>query len=239
MIQVVLPLCGKGMRFQISGDKRVYKPFYVFENKMLLSFALSSFLEKLNIDVKIYAVILKEDNLLFSVSENLLKLNAGIEVIELDKRPAGPLLTVMSLDNILDQRLPICILDCDIDFRTKNFLDFLNLQNYYAQSLDAVCLYFKGTNPQHSFLKIKNGAVEEVREKNPFTDNSLAGCYFFSNSGLFFSHAKMAIQSMDPIKSEYYISFVMSSFIRHNLRVHGFELDFYRSLGSLEEIKRL
>jgi capsule biosynthesis phosphatase len=89
-----------------------------------------------------------------------------------------------------------------------------------------------------SFIKIKDGYITEIQEKNKISDYYCCGIYGFKNANVFKSYAVKLLQSNIKSKNEFYFSTLYQFMIQNNERIVPLKMEKTYHLGSKTEIEK-
>tara|TARA_R110000868_G_scaffold124816_1_gene329710 strand:- start:780 stop:2348 length:1569 start_codon:yes stop_codon:yes gene_type:complete len=228
-IQLVIPMSGKGQRFVDAGYKDP-KSLIIVDGKPIIEHVLNLFP-----GIEDVVFICDETHIKTTNMENELKRispNCKIHSIaRTDKR--GPVCSINAIVEKLDPNKEIIISYCDYgtvwDF--EKFLSTIH-DNDYAGAIPC----YTGFHPHmlgkdhYAYIKHTNNIVEQIKEKEPFTDNKMSeyasnGTYYFKSANLVKKYFQKAIDQNLIIKDEYYVSLVYNLLIEEGLKVGIFEIE--------------
>ena len=88
-----------------------------------------------------------------------------------------------------------------------------------------------------SFAKItEENVVTRIEEKNPISDDALAGGFMWKHGSDFIKYADCIIAKEEKVRGEYYIAPVMNEAIEDGLKIINWKLDNMVSMGTPEEL---
>ena len=82
-----------------------------------------------------------------------------------------------------------------------------------ASNAGAAMLTFKSVHPRWCYVRATDGVIEEAVEKNPVSNQAVAGVYFFKSGELFSELAMKAIINGRDVDSRFYTSSVINEYI--------------------------
>ena len=91
----------------------------------------------------------------------------------LDSPTRGALETCFSAKEKLNGSEPLLILDCDLTFISKEFIQFCNTPNG-SHGFPV----FSSNDPRYSYCRLNDRNVIETAEKEVISSNAIAGAYF-------------------------------------------------------------
>jgi NDP-sugar pyrophosphorylase family protein len=101
----------------------------------------------------------------------------------------------------------------------------LMLQFWKEKSADAGLVTFKSVHPRWSYARITDGLVVQTAEKNPISNNAIAGVYYFNNSKCFMEASFSVIKNDVQLNGNYFISPVINEFVLKSKSVFPFNID--------------
>jgi len=203
-VNIVIPMAGNGSRFAKAGYKDPKPLIPVFGQPMI-----SWVVKNLGVEAK-YTFLIRKD--FEHAREYLNELVPGCNVITIDKVTEGAACTVLLAKEQIDNDDPLLIINSDqyIEFEgCENAFQFI-FDFLYKPSeahLDGKISTFDGQgHPKWSYAKLnKDGLVEEVREKDPFSDHATTGLYMWKRGSDFVKYANQMISKNIRVNNEFYV----------------------------------
>lgn len=226
-------MAGEGSRFKKEGYT-VPKPLLKIDGKYFFEKALDSLKEivKQYVDVN-YTFIVRQEHINNNNINILLKNKIkNCNIISVKETTRGAAETCMLAEKYIQDDENVIILDCDLFARSYSFEN--SIKNFRG---DGAVLSFDSNSNKYSYaLTDEHNRVIKTAEKNPISNNALAGVYFFKTGYLFKKYAKRLIEEND-VKNikEYYISLIYNKMIEDTLSITLFKLDELKSFGTPEE----
>lgn len=230
-MNIIIPLCGKGVRFKNEGYLNPKPLIKVFE-KEIIFYVLDNL--DINPEDNIFIIYNKDlDDYDFKYIIN--KKYPNVNLIKLDIYTKGAAETIYLginyiIKNINNYHLKTILIDGDT-FYTENIIKLFRDVDYngvfYVKNYD--------TNPIFSYIKLnEENKIIDIKEKNKISDNANTGAYAFSNINTLLKYSKFIIDNDICIKDEPYISCIIDEMIKNNERFCGIELnpDFVHVLGT-------
>lgn len=215
-----MPLAGKSDLF-VNAGYHYPKPLIEINGKTMIEWVVSnpSKIERLH---QFIFIVKEEDVIKYHLDNTLRLICPGCEIIKIKNQTKGGLCSVlMAIDKVMpDDSLLILNSDqiVDIDF---NEVD----QFWLKEKADAGLVTFNSVHPRWSYARIEEGLIVQTAEKNPISNQSIAGYYYFENSELFFQAAFQTIKNDVQLEGMYYISPVINQYVLNNLKVNFFKID--------------
>lgn len=222
---VIMPMAGIAKRF-IDAGFILPKPLVEINNRPMIEYVLSNFKDFNNI--KFLPVVLREhiDNFhIDSVINRLIPETRILGIHARDSVSSGAAKTVLDAIESFnigdDEELVVCNCDQFINWKVSDFL--LRKQ----QEADSHwILTFRSVSPKWSYVRIKNGLVTEVAEKNPISNIATVGIYFFKTCGDFKFAAEQMMSKNIRVNNEFYVCPVFNELVERgdNIRIYDVEM---------------
>jgi NDP-sugar pyrophosphorylase family protein len=228
MINIVIPMAGRGQRFIDEGYDKP-KPLIEVMGVPMIKRVIDSLALK-KYECRFIFIALQEH------------LEQGLQDYLSDKGTVIPLnlvtegavcTTLMALKHI-NNDTPLVIANCD-QYLEWDFDNFISDASEY----DGSVVVFNSTNPHHSYALVKKGVVIQVAEKVVISDKACAGIYYFSRGSDYINSAVMMIAKNIRTNNEFYIAPVYNELISDHRRLSIYEIDVNKKhmLGTPNELK--
>ena len=234
MINVVIPMAGRGSRFFDAGYKNP-KPFIEINNKTLIEIVL----DNLSI-VNAHYYLLAQREHLITQSRTIKRISDSFRVtfIPIDKITEGAACTVLHAHRFINNDNPLLLANSD-QFIQSDINDYII--DCLSRKLDGSILTFndKGKNPKWSFAKLdEKGLVVEVKEKQPISENASVGIYYFSKGRYFVESALDMIVANERVNGEFYTCPVYNYCIKNGLKIgiYNIPTEFMHGLGTPDDL---
>ena len=214
MINVVIPMAGKGQRFVEAGYDKP-KPMIDVCGVPMIKRVIDSLTSKYNKCNFIFIAL--QEHL-----DNGLKdfLEQQGTIIPLDIVTEGAACTTLMALPHINNDTQLVIANCD-QYLEWDFDDFLNK----AVEVDGSLVVFNSTNPHHSYAKVKKGQVVEVAEKKVISDKACAGIYYFRHGFEYIESVVMMIAKNIRTNNEFYIAPAYNELIVGGGDISVYEVD--------------
>lgn len=225
---ILIPMAGAGQRFKNEGFK-LPKPLIDVNGKPMIQRVI----ENLNIDANYVFVVQKEHYENFNLGTMLSLMVPNCKIIQTEGLTEGAACTTLLAKEYInnDDHLLIANSDQWVDWDSCDFM-----YNMIANELDGGILSFRDSNPKWSFAKIDNsGYVTQVAEKNPISDISTVGIYYFNRGKEYVSCAEEMIERKLKVFNEYYVCPVYNIMIERNKKIKTFDCKKMYGLGTPED----
>ena len=220
-MNIIIPLGGKGERFQKEGYLEP-KPLIKVLNKEILFYTIDNLsIEK---DDKIF-IIYNKDLEYYDFEKIINDKYPKINLIKLNFQTKGACETVfIGLENIISSNnyhKKTILIDGDT-FYTQNILEkFRKINNknavFYTKNYEE--------NPIFSYIKMDDeNNIIAIKEKEKISVNANTGAYAFDNINILYEHSKYIVENNITFKNECYTSCIIDNMIKENEPFIGIEL---------------
>lgn len=233
-IQIVIIAAGAGTRFKKEGFLED-KPFILVNKKMIIEYAIESFLDYENKIV----VFLKEFLNKYPNQIEYLKNKYKIRLVFIDKLTKGAAETASLVENIVCKNRALLIADSD-NFYINNQTSFFIEKALKMKENQANLSVFENNLPLFSYIKIKNNLVVKTVEKQVVSNLAISGMYFFKKAKFFFRAFRIMKKNNLKINNEFYLSNIYNILINKFKQKVGFykiQNQNYKSLGTPLQVK--
>lgn len=237
MINIVVPMAGKGSRFKTEGFP-MPKPLIPVKNKPMIQLVIDNLKPR---RPHRFIFICLEEHLADHNLENLLKTWApGALVIPLKEVTEGAACTVLLAEKFINNSTPLMIANCD------QWVD-IDINHYLAESdkpnLDGLIMTMKANDPKWSFVRFNpSGKIDGVLEKQVVSDEATVGIYNFKRGSDYVSAAKSMIAKNKRVNGEFYVAPVYNELIETGAKLGiynvGSELNGMYGLGIPSDLKK-
>ena len=233
-MNIIIPLCGIGKRFQEARYKSP-KPLIDVFNKKMIEHVLDSLDTNPNDKLFIiYHTSLEE----YGFSKLIKECYPHIILIPIYKRTDGAAETILyGIQYITQHHLATnsqtLLIDCDTLYHVPILEKFRRLTTSAT-----LCFEDVNSNPIYSYVRVEEGHIVQIREKEKISTYANTGAYFFQNTKELQVHCQEIIQKNIRYKNEYYISCVIQNMIESGIIFQAVQIQRsqYSSLGTPEEL---
>ena len=228
MINIVIPMAGKGQRFVESGYDKP-KPLIDVCGAPMIKRVIDSLTLK-NSEYNFIFIALQE-HLDDGLKEYLEKYGT---IIPLNVVTEGAASTTLMAMKQINNDYPLVIANCD-QYLEWDFDDFIEKSEQYEGSL----VVFNSTNPHHSYTLVKQKNLVQVAEKIVISDKACAGIYYFKRGRDYIDAVVQMIAKNIRTNNEFYIAPVYNELILDGKKMTVYEVDVNRKhmLGTPYELK--
>ena len=236
MLNIVIPMAGRGSRFQEAGYA-FPKPLIDIRGKTMIEVVINNLKPKT--EHKFIFVCQKEHYEKYDL-HNILKnaTNNNFEVVLINGITAGAACTVLCAKKYIDSNDELLIANSDqfIDFDINDFLKKARNKN-----TDGLIMTFEASHPKWSYARIdKNGLVLEVAEKKVISNKATVGIYYFKKGSDFIKGVESMIKKNITHNNEFYVCPVYNEIILSKKTIMTSDIDQQKmhGLGTPEDLEQ-
>jgi dTDP-glucose pyrophosphorylase len=220
MLKIIIPLAGNSDLYYNAGY--LYpKPIIDINGKTMIEYVIEN-TNKLNIEFQYIFIIKDEDATKYHLDNTLKIIAPNSQIIKLKHDTKGALCSILMSIDLISENDSLLILNGDqiLD------IDFEKVHSMWQNMLvDMGVITFKSVHPRWSYVRIENDDIIESAEKNPISDNAIAGYYYFKNSKLFFNLAYEVINNNVSCDNNFYVSSIINQYILKNKKVKNIRIE--------------
>jgi NDP-sugar pyrophosphorylase family protein len=235
MLNIVIPMAGKGSRFQEVGYS-FPKPLIDIGGKTMIEVVVNNLKPKC--DHKFIFICQKDHYEKYDLYHILKKATDNkFEIIQINGITEGAACTVLTaikhIDN--DDELLVANSDQFIEGDIDDFIDSARKKN-----ADGYIMTFKASHPKWSYARVdKSGKVLEVAEKQVISDNATVGIYYFKKGSDFVQSVQSMINKNIRFNNEFYVcpSFNEMILLDKNVYIEEIPYDKMHGLGTPQDLE--
>jgi len=201
MLNIVVPMAGKGSRFAREGYE-LPKPLIDVAGKHMIEVVIKNLTPK--IPHRFIFVCQKNHIEKYDLVTVFKRVCKDFEIIGIDSVTDGAAITVLKARGFIENSEQLMIANSDqwIDTDINDYLDDIN-----RRSLDGCMLTMKASDPKWSYAKVSSsGYVTEVVEKVVVSDEATVGIYNFAKGSDFCKYADYMISEDIRSNGEFYVA---------------------------------
>lgn len=230
-LNIVIPACGYGRRFQDVGIW-LTKPLIKVFDRTLIDWSVSS----LGLKGNYIFIIREEDQIKFSLASYLRDTFGRCQIIQLKEGTEGAACTVLKATKYINNDNPLLVANCDqyIEWNPNSF--FNKIVNFKA---DGGILTFNADHPKWSYVRLNDQElVAEVAEKKVISNHASVGVYYWKKGKYFVDSAKRMIDLEDRVNNEFYIAPSYNYCIEDGARIIHYPVRRMLGLGTPEDLEQ-
>jgi NDP-sugar pyrophosphorylase family protein len=220
MLKIIIPLAGSSEIFQKAGFPYP-KPLIEIKGKPMIEWVIES-TKSLVMPNQIVFIIKEEDCNVYHLDNTLKLLDSNCEIVKIKNNTKGGLCSVLMAVDKIGNEDSILILNSDQIIEK----DLSEINNYWIKKQsDVGVVTFKSVHPRWSYALSEEEKIIQTAEKNPISNQAIAGYYYFNSAELFFDCAFQTIINDVQTDGMFFISPVINEFILRNKKVNFYQLD--------------
>jgi dTDP-glucose pyrophosphorylase len=233
-MNIVIPMAGRGSRFQVAGYS-LPKPLIDVMGKPMIEVVVD------NIGLKGHYIflVLAEHEEQYKVTEKLHCIcgKNATTVILVDQVTQGAACTVLLAKDEIDNKKPLFIANSDqwMDWSPAHFKRYMK-----EKKADGGILTFLADDPKWSFAKVDylTNRVLEVAEKKVISNVATVGAYYFAKGSEFVAAAEDMIAKDMRVNGEFYVCPVYNQMIAAGKTILNYPIPEMWGLGTPADLTR-
>lgn len=201
MLNIVVPMAGRGSRFATAGYD-VPKPLIDVNGKYMIEVVINNLTP--SCPHRFIFVCQEEHYHKFKLESLFTKSCENYEVVTINGITEGAAVTVMKASQLIDSENPLMIANSDqwVDFSIDEYLCDMS-----QRDLDGSMLTMRACDPKWSYARIDDeGMVSEVVEKVVISDEATVGVYNFKSGKVFCALTRKMIEKGIKSNGEFYVA---------------------------------
>ncbi len=234
MINIVIPMAGI-KPFNEDAKNQYPLPLIEIQGKPLIQYVMDN-LNTLNEEKQFIFILSESDCNKYHIDNTLRQLSNNCLFIPLKNKTKGAVCSVLMAIDIIDPHSELLIVNSDqvieIDYN-KVLAYFRNMKT------DGGVISFNSVHPRWSFIRTEKELVTETTEKNPISNQAIAGFYYFKKGVDFTNASFQAIYHDANLEGNYYTSSVFNEMILENKKIVHYPIDnnCYHSFYSPQKLR--
>jgi len=239
-MKIIIPMAGSGQRFVDEGYVDP-KPLIEVNGKMIIEYILDMFSP-----TDEYVFVCNDKHLeTTNMRDVLINLAPTAKIVSMPPHKLGPVYSVKQVYDHIEDDEEVIVSYCDNPYLwdSKYFMQYIR-----NNELDGCVISHSGFHPHSlnhtkmAFMKTKAGLVEEIKEKECYTDDPMSehastGTYYFKRGRDVKKYFDIAIEEDVSYNGEYYVTLVYNLLIRDGLRIGYYDTPFATVMGTPEEVE--
>jgi len=251
MLNIVVPLAGKGSRFVDAGHEDP-KPFIDVAGIPMILRVIENLMPY---EAHRFIFIARREHELYIKKH----MSFATDVIYIDEVTEGAACTVLLAEKFINNNDPLIIANsdqlvewnqgasvqtyCDDAYGTQitwkesnNIQDMINTCE--TQGYEGMIATFNANHPKWSYARTSGGRVVEVAEKKVISNHATVGIYFYRLGKFFVQAAKRMIKKNIRVNGEFYVCPVFNEMIDMRWTVGIYLVSHMVGLGTPEDLRR-
>lgn len=229
-MQIVIPMAGRGKRFEDAGFS-VPKPLIEVHGRPMIQLVV----ENLGIQGNYIFICRKDHYQKYSLETMLNRICPRCQIILVDQITEGAASTVLLAKELINNEDELVIANSDqwVDWHPSNFLSYLR-----QRDADGGILTFTAYDDKWSFVKLdENGRVTEVAEKKRISDIATVGIYYYKKGSYFVKAAEQMIEKNIRINNEFYVAPAYNEMILAGKKIYIYPVSKMLGLGTPTDLE--
>jgi NDP-sugar pyrophosphorylase family protein len=219
MLNIIIPMAGRGSRFQEAGYE-VPKPLIPVHGLPMIEVVINNL--RPQCPHRFTFLCLQEHARLFPLQKLLRRAAPGSSMVLVNGVTEGAACTVLLARDIIDCEQPLMIANCDqwIDASIDDYL-----ATFAPGSWDGFLMTMSSQLSKWSYVKrTAGGMVEGVVEKQVVSSEATVGIYNFARGRDFVKAADAMIAANDRVNGEFYVAPTYSWLVRAGGRIETYSI---------------
>lgn len=219
MLNIVIPMAGRGSRFAEAGYE-LPKPLINVSGEPMIARVIENI--RPSCEHRFVFICQKEHIEKYDLKEKLRNFARDCEVVTVNYITEGAACTVLLAERYIDNDDELMIANSD------QYVD-ININDYLGamEDADGLIMTMPASDPKWSFIKYDDdGYVTMVREKEVISEEATVGIYNYRSGSDFVKYAKRMIEKDIRVNGEFYVAPVYNEMISDGKRVR------YHNVGS-------
>ena len=220
MLNIVIPMAGKGSRFANKGFKKP-KPLIDINGKTMIQIVIENL--KPNTPHRFIFIVQKEHIRKYSADKLLKSLCPNCIIIPIEEITKGAACSVLKSKKYINSNQPLMIANSDqwVNISINDYIEFCQKSKVQGQIMTMF-----SNDSKWSYINFDNhGNIIDVVEKIVVSDQATVGIYNFSRGDIFCKYAEQMIIDQNMSKGEYYVAPVYKYMIQDNQRIELYNID--------------
>lgn len=212
MLNIVIPMAGRGSRFAQAGYK-MPKPLIDIYGHPMIEYVTKNITPKC--DHRFIYICQQEHLEKFGLRDELERMAPGCEIITIDHITEGAACTVLLAEKYIDYDDPMMIANSDqfVDTDINKYLEAIG-------DADGLIMTMPASDPKWSYIKYnEEKQVTLVREKEVISDEATVGIYNYAHGSDYVKYAHQMIEKDIRVNNEFYVAPVYNEAIEDGKRI--------------------
>lgn len=229
MLNIVIPMAGRGSRFAEAGFEKP-KPLIDIHGLPMIEYVVKNITPRCE---HRFIFICQQEHLKSYDLEGILhRLSSGCIVIPITYVTEGAACTVLLSEKYINNEDSLMIANCDqyIDICIDKYLSAMG-------TYDGLIMTMPASHPKWSYIKYEGEEVNYVREKEVISDQATVGIYNYKHGYNFVKYAHQMIDRNIRVNNEFYVAPVYNEMIEAGQRITYYDIgDRMFGLGTPEDL---
>lgn len=212
MLNIVVPMAGRGSRFADAGYS-MPKPLIDVHGRPMIEYVTKNITP--NCEHRFIYICQREHLEKFDLENRLKTIAPGCVVITVDHITEGAACTVLLAESYIDNDDPMMIANSD-QYVDTDINDYLKVMG----ENDGLIMTMPASDPKWSFVKYdERGLVTMVREKEVISNEATVGIYNYKRGSDFVNFTHRMIDKNIRVNNEFYVAPVYNEMIEDGMKI--------------------
>lgn len=212
MLNIVIPMAGRGSRFANAGYE-LPKPLIDVMGQPMVELVTKNIAPECG---HRFIYICQEEHMeKYGLEELLKKISPGCEMVVIDHITEGAACTVLLAAEYIDTKDALMIANSDqyVDMSIDEYINSI-------ENEDGLIMTMPADDPKWSFIRYdEDGYVTEVREKQVISNEATVGIYNYAHGSDFVRYANQMIEKDVRVNGEFYVAPVYNEMISDGKKI--------------------
>lgn len=217
MINIVIPMAGRGSRFKDAGYTKP-KPMIDVHGRPMIECVTRNITPK---EEHVFIYLCLQEHLdKYNLKKFLEKMNPGCIVVPVDQVTEGAACTVLLAEKYInnDNQLMIANSDQYVEADIDEYIRTID-------GMDGLIMTMTANDPKWSFINYdENGLVTMVREKEVISNEATVGIYNFMKGSDYVKYAHQMIKKNIRVNNEFYVAPVYNEMVEAGGKIVYFNI---------------
>ena len=240
-MQIIVPMSGYGERFRRAGYA-LPKALIEVDGKPIIAHVIDMFPGETDFIFICNKEHLNNGN--YNMEKTLKNYCPNARIVGINPHKLGPVHAVLEVKSYLNLDRPVIVNYCDFScyWDWEHFKKFVMI----SKCIGAIPAY-KGFHPHslgstnYAYLKHTNGWLEDIKEKEPFTENRMdefasSGTYYFSKANIMIDAFQEILDKQLNVGGEYYVSIAYKPLLEKKCSIVVYPLQHFMQWGTPEDL---
>lgn len=219
MLNIVVPMAGRGQRFVAAGYN-LPKPLIPVHGMPMVELIIGNL--RPSTPHRFHFLIQRAHDTVYGLSLALRDWAPGCSITHVDGITEGAACTVLLARDRINNKDPLMIANCDqwVDTNMDEYLSTMR-----AKTLDGLIMTMTACDPKWSYVRFEpSGSITEVVEKKVVSNEATVGIYNFLQGADFVHGADKMIEKNLRVNDEFYVAPVYNELIAVGKRIGVFNI---------------
>jgi NDP-sugar pyrophosphorylase family protein len=234
MLKIIIPLASDHF-IDESGQFNYPLPLIEINGKSVIEYVLSD-LDKISGEKQLIFILKEQDCTKYNLDNSLKLLVENPVIVPLKAKTKGAVCSILMAIDYINHDDEILIVNSD-QIIECDYNDVL--ANFRKHKADGGIISFNSVHPRWSYAKVIDKEVFQTAEKNPISNEAIAGFYYFHTATDFIEGAFDVIRYDENYEGRYYTSSVFNQMILKGKKIISFPIapDQMHSFYSVQKLK--